>query len=380
MAGSEAVKVSVATALIGLTACVSGGCAEIVGADWGEYERCEDTGGVAATGVSGGECCPEEIRCLNDRPQRCNERGQWENKDKCPEHRPICNGGTCTGLSCRDLPATCGPTGKESCCASALVLGGTFDRINDTNFPATVSDFQLDRFEVTVGRFRRFVEAYPASRPTAGAGAHPRIAGSGWDPGFDSALKANAADLAAVSCGREYRTWTDDVRSDENLPINCVTWYEAFAFCAWDGGRLPTELELNYAAAGGREQRRYPWSEPADSEAIDDSLALYLCTGDGSNANECAFSDILPAGSRSPKGDGVWGQADLAGSMWEWVLDSDAEYPEECNDCGSLTGSSERVLRGGAWKDNYHKLAVSHRESYNPSDPWHDFGIRCARE
>ncbi len=61
-------------------------------------------------------------------------------------------------------------------------------------------------------------------------------------------------------------------------PINCLDWYTAFAFCAWDGGRLATEAEWNYAASGGSEHRYYPWSKPATSTAIDDSYAVY-CGG-----------------------------------------------------------------------------------------------------
>jgi hypothetical protein len=68
-----------------------------------------------------------------------------------------------------------------SCCAVLAVPGGTFNRSNDGNYPATLSSFGLDRFEVTVGRFRAFVSAgmgTQASPPLPGSGAHPRIAGS----------------------------------------------------------------------------------------------------------------------------------------------------------------------------------------------------------
>ncbi|MCA9623624.1 MAG: SUMF1/EgtB/PvdO family nonheme iron enzyme, partial [Myxococcales bacterium] len=158
--------------------------------------------------------------------------------------------------------------GDESCCKSPLVVGGSFDRSNNPLFPATVSDFRLDRFEVTVGRFRRFVNAYPSSAPAPGDGAHPAIPGSGWDASDDAKLPGDATALmAALDCG-SYTTYTDQVGGQEHLPINCLTWELAFAFCAWDGGRLPTEAEWNYAAAAGAEQRLYPWGSAAPTPAL----------------------------------------------------------------------------------------------------------------
>src|SRR5262245_9701876 len=61
--------------------------------------------------------------------------------------------------SCTSLPDTCGQGGNHDCCESVVVPGGTFNRTNDPAFPATVSSFRLDVYEVSVGRFRAFVDA-----------------------------------------------------------------------------------------------------------------------------------------------------------------------------------------------------------------------------
>ncbi|WP_437827410.1 formylglycine-generating enzyme family protein [Sorangium sp. So ce1153] len=291
-----------------------------------------------------------------------------------------------TPPSCVGLAATCGPEpeGDESCCASAEVEseGRRFNRDNDTRYPATVSGFLLDRFEVTVGRFRKFVEAYPASKPAEGAGRHPLIEGSGWNAAWtnENRLPAGKAELKAeVKCSSSYQTWTDDAAEHENLPMNCLSWYVAFAFCAWDGGRLATEAEWNYAAAGGDDQREYPWSAPASSTTIDGTYAVYDCMGDASMPRSCAFSDIQPVGSRSRRGDGKWRQADLAGNLWEWVLDWYEAYPNKCSNCANLTATSGRVLRGGGWGFSASALLSSGRSNNGPSNRGDFVGARCAR-
>jgi formylglycine-generating enzyme required for sulfatase activity len=290
-------------------------------------------------------------------------------------------GGASTGAipgapfaSCNGLASTCGPSSNESCCTSPLVPGGTFyrsyDGVNytDKSYPATVSDFRLDRFEVTVGRFRKFVAEYSQTMIPAGAGKNPHDPDDpGWDTAWNASLPADTAALeAAVQC-TSYPTWTTAVGSNENEPITCITWFESFAFCIWDGGRLPTEAEWNYAAAGGSEQREYPWSTSGPM--------MIDCSYANINAS-CGTPAPKNVGAESPKGDGKYDQADLAGNVWEWTLDwYGIPYATPCMDCADTTKGTGRILRGGSFY--YEAVPLSYRFSNYPT--FLGGGVRCAR-
>ncbi|HKO49128.1 MAG TPA: SUMF1/EgtB/PvdO family nonheme iron enzyme [Polyangiaceae bacterium] len=291
--------------------------------------------------------------------------------------------------SCAALPDVCGSSESASrnCCASLEVAGGTFFRsydglpgagADDPSAPASISTFRLDAYEVTVGRFRRFVDAYPW-RPAAGAGRNSANEQDfGWNSAWVASLPRDAVALssALANCGSansaqpSMSTWTVTADVNETLPINCLTWFEAFAFCAWDGGRLPSEAEWNYAAAGGTHAWVYPWESSLTTD-IDSNFAVYQS------------STPAKVGSK-PRGDGLFGQADMAGNVWEWNADWAREtYSVPCDDCAELAAdvaTSDRVLRGGAHYNEPPYLRTAMRGNAPPSIRDSGYGVRCARD
>ena len=312
----------------------------------------------------------------------------------CSGKTPICVQGECRApRSCAGLADECGASLAGPCCVQDEIPGDEFKRdydavgASDATRNAQVSTFSLDRMEVTVGRFRAFVEAGGGTKlmpPEEGSGQHPRLAGSGWKASFNESLVSTKVALVeALSCDATFRTWVNDgaASSNENRPINCVTWYEAFAFCAWDGGRLPTETEWNFAAAGGNEQRVFPWSTPSTAITISPALASYYvdatkqCYGDGKNG--CAAGDIVVAGSKG--GDGLFDTLDLAGNLNEWVLDFYSEqYAKPCNDCARLDPTPYRSVRGGAFGSDVDAVKATARNYESPLERRAELGFRCA--
>jgi formylglycine-generating enzyme required for sulfatase activity len=246
---------------------------------------------------------------------------------------------------------------------------GSFERSNDPAAVAKVSSFRLDLYEVTVGRFRKFLAAYPGNKPIAGSGKNPNNPA---DPGWNASWPLPSTQVAlrnAVHCepGRN-DTWTDVAGANESRPMNCLTRYVAGALCIWDGGRLPTEAEWNYAAAGGDEQRRRPWSNPPSSDAMDPTYAVYETTA------------TAAVGAHSSKGDGLWGHADLVGNIWEWVQDSNAPYVTPCTNCANLSDGLDGVIRGGSYWEDGSYLFSWNRIAEPPEKLSADLGVRCVRK
>ena len=201
----------------------------------------------------------------------------------------------------------------------------------------SVAAFALGRYEVTVGEFRRFVEA----------------------SGYKTDAERNAGgQKGCLQWKRDYQagmSWKGpSFKQSENHPVVCVSWNDAVTYTEWlsketsQSYRLPWEVEWEYAARAKTTGARY-WGEDSNSACqyanvadqaakqtfsdLESAIALHKCT-DGSIYT-------APVGSFKAND---WGLNDMLGNVWEWTY---SIYVGEERD-----KSGRWALRGGAWNNN----------------------------
>jgi formylglycine-generating enzyme required for sulfatase activity len=394
-----AVEEAVAACVPGITQCL-GDAVETCASDgqWGPLAACGGSTPFCHGAGMCGVCRDGSSQCSFNEVQTCAD-GVWGPAEDCPTDAPACSAGTCgQPPSCQgSTPGTthCGAR-AGSCCASPEVTGGTYDRTytntgngpTDEANPASVNEFRLDTYDVTVGRFRAFVGAWNAGwMPAAGSGKHAYLnggqglVGSGspgtYEPGWvasDDAYVTPTDDN--LECGGSFSTWTPSAGDGETRPINCVNWWESYAFCIWDGGFLPAEAESDYAAAGGNQQREYPWGE-TDPGTMN-QYAIYGCYYPSGSGPCTGRENIAPVGTAT-LGAGLWGQLDLTGNVWPWTLDWLAPYVDPCIDCVDLTTAANRTHGGADYHDPTSYLLTSDRHGNPPQYRDTIIGFRCAR-
>lgn len=201
----------------------------------------------------------------------------------------------------------------------------------------TVSDFWIDRFEVTNGDYKKCVAARVCAPPHHENG----------QPQVDSATQPHY--------------YTDPDLSQ--FPVIFVGWHDARNYCEWLGMRLPTEAEWEWAAKGAM-MLLYPWGKEPPSPSL---------------ANYGRYEgDTTQVGSYEPSTHQIY---DLAGNVWEWTSSLFWPYPYSPDD-GREDPETDglRVLRGGSWRDGPDSLRTTNRDAgTEPDSPLDNVGFRCAR-
>jgi serine/threonine protein kinase len=130
----------------------------------------------------------------------------------------------------------------------------------------------------------------------------------------------------------------------DDLPVESVDFKEAQRYCAGIGGRLPTEVEWEYAARAGSIGRRY-----GDPDAI-------------SWSQENSSKTTHAVGTKDSNSFGIY---DMLGNVQEWTATLySADLPNQ-------------VVRGGSWKDNSTGTRASSRTEFHQVDSADFLGFRC---
>jgi formylglycine-generating enzyme required for sulfatase activity len=215
-----------------------------------------------------------------------------------------------------------------------FVMGTSIQRAPSNERPARsllVAPFWMDRTEVTVGAYRACVERGPCTRP-----AH-----------------------ASAACTFE--------AGDPDLPVSCVHWADADAFCRAAGKRLPSEPEWEYAARGPV-STVFPWGTIASCQA-----AVTLI-------NDMSGKSCLQRPARvgtHPSGASIFGLQDMTGNVEEWTADW---YVEQLGRGPAPRAGAAHVLRGGGWLSPPSMSHTTTRNWGSAVEAGPNVGFRCAKD
>ena len=163
-------------------------------------------------------------------------------------------------------------------------------------------------------------------------------------------------------------------------PVVHVSWFDATAFCAWVGVRLPTEAEWEMAARGGLEQARFPWGDELEPGG-EHRCNVWQGTFPSDNTQADGYLGTAPVDAFAPNGFGLY---NVAGNVWEWCADwfdpTVATTGPDVDPTGPPTGE-QRTIRGGSYLCHASyctRYRVAARSANSPDSSTGNMGFRVA--
>lgn len=212
--------------------------------------------------------------------------------------------------------------------------------------PVELEPYKISATPVTMGQYRAFVDA-------GGYQNQSFWSDEGW------AWRTESNTEQPVYWKKVDDTWQRQV-FDQYLPLDDfkpmvhVNWYEANAYCAWAGKRLPSEAEWELAA-GGQDKCLYPWG----NESVQTQHANL----------DSAFRDVVDVRAFSA-GDSPFGVRQMIGNVWEWTADTLDAFPgfviDPYETYSEPSFGQQKVLRGGCWATRSRVIRNTWRNFYTP--------------
>jgi len=229
-------------------------------------------------------------------------------------------------------------------------------------------DIHVGAHEVTVGQFRKFVEATGGKAlSNQGKGGYALTNKGGI---FTAHLKWSAPGF----------------RQSDRHPVVCVSWHDARAFCQWLSRkegltyRLPTEAEWEYACRAGSDARFFFGNDDGKLHLYGDFADRSANSSFSDRTQDDGFPRTAPVGSYLPN---AWGLSDMHGNVWEPCVDwYAADYYERSPDRDPIGPASgrKRVLRGGSWSSMSGGCRAANHACDLPKTRRNDAGFRVVCE
>jgi formylglycine-generating enzyme len=304
----------------------------------------------------------------------------------CGPSRDPTPGGSHTAAAVPERTAAAAVVATVRIPAGEALLGNVDMHAYPGDGEGPVHAVRLDAFElaphaVTNSEFGRFAEA---------TGYRTEAERFGWSFVFAGLLPDDFPETRGVAQAPWWRqvegaTWDHPVGPQSSIddardhPVVHVSHADAGAYCAWAGGRLPTEAEWEYAARGGLEGAVYPWGselEPGGEHRMN------VWQGEFPRHNTLADGHYgtCPVGEFPANG---YGLHNMTGNVWEWTADwFDVGFrarDRAHNPLGPLAGT-HRVQKGGSYlchASYCRRYRAAARQANSPDASTGNLGFRC---